>query len=103
MKREQIINIDNAKTSKCPRYDLIPREALDALAARFELGARKYGTDNWTGGGKQFMVDRLNHIIRHAKILIDKIEGRFDGNDDDAAAIACNATIVWELVRREKR
>lgn len=33
-----------------PRYDLIPPEALDALATHFQVGARKYAERNWERG-----------------------------------------------------
>lgn len=34
------------------RYDLIPPEALDALAELYSLGAKKYGDRNWEEGFK---------------------------------------------------
>jgi hypothetical protein len=33
-----------------PRYDLMPPEALDALAAHFAAGAKKYSERNWERG-----------------------------------------------------
>lgn len=33
-----------------PRYDLIPPEALEALAQLFAMGAEKYGDRNWEAG-----------------------------------------------------
>lgn len=33
-----------------PRYDLIPPEFMDALAAHFEIGSRKYSDRNWERG-----------------------------------------------------
>lgn len=35
-----------------PRYDLLPPEAMDALAELYGLGAKKYGDRNWEEGFK---------------------------------------------------
>ena len=32
------------------RYDLLPKEAIHALALRFEFGAKQHGDDNWKKG-----------------------------------------------------
>lgn len=47
-----------------PRYDLIPADALDELAALYALGAAKYGERNWEKGiafGRIFGA-----LMRHA-------------------------------------
>lgn len=46
------------------RYDLIPPEALDAVAGVFSIGATKYGARNWEKGmswGRVFAA-----MMRHA-------------------------------------
>lgn len=50
-----------------PRYDLIPTEALAALARRFGYGAVKHGENNWRNGvnDQEFHRDRVNHAIEH--------------------------------------
>ena len=60
------------RSSKMPRYDLIPKIALDRLAQRFtgdiinnipSGGALKYGEGNWEKGLPT--SDVINHIINH--------------------------------------
>lgn len=72
------------------RYDLIPREAVDALARRLELGADKHGPENWKTGGEQFRQATINHLFNH---LLDYIE---NGNTSDANtdAIIANAAFL---------
>lgn len=98
-------------SGKKPRYDLIPIEALMRIARRFELGALKYGENNWQKGvhDKAFILDRINHAIEHLMILKDFISSDVDMGrdvaDDDAAAVVLNAIFVMEYQRaaREKR
>lgn len=92
----------NTGSSSCPELGQIPYHALERLAGRYELGAKKYGQDNWRGGltDKNYVIHRLEHCIRHAYSLINKLRNGVDNNsvDDDAAAImwagafACEAT-----------
>jgi hypothetical protein len=91
-----------AKSSgRKPRYDLIPAHALERIARRFELGAEKYGVNNWKKGAddKDFILDRINHAIEHLLIMKDRIhddEGYGSAVDDDAAAVCLNAIFVME-------
>jgi hypothetical protein len=50
------------RSSKRPRFDLIPREALLGLARRLEYGAAKYGEYNWQKGAfdADFRRDTVN-------------------------------------------
>ena len=72
------------------RYDLIPKEAVDALARRLALGARNHGENNWRVGGREFRKATLNHLMKH---LLKYME---NGNTDDANtdAIICNAAFL---------
>jgi hypothetical protein len=72
------------------RYDLIPKEAMDAIARRLALGAAKHGENNWRSGGPEFRKATINHLIRH---LLNYKES---GNADDANtdAIICNAAFL---------
>lgn len=47
-----------------PRYDLIPPEALEALAAHYERGARKYAERNWERGMNWCRC--FGSLMRHA-------------------------------------
>lgn len=86
-----------------PRYDLIPLWALARIARRFELGAGKYGEDNWQRGvaDKPFIVDRINHAIEHLYLLRELVKNDQWADDDDAAAVILNSIFVmgWQ---REK-
>jgi hypothetical protein len=72
------------------RYDLIPKEAIDALARRLALGARNHGENNWRVGGPEFRKATINHLMKHLLNYID------NGNTDDANtdAIICNAAFL---------
>lgn len=92
-----------------PRYDLIPTYALERIAHRFELGAAKYGVDNWKKGARddEFILDRINHAIEHLMTLKDLIhsdvEIAWEAHDDDAAAVILNAIFVMEYQRAASR
>jgi hypothetical protein len=72
------------------RYDLIPKEAIDALARRLAVGAVRHGENNWRRGGAEFRKATINHLMKH---LLNYIE---HGNEDDANtdAIICNAAFL---------
>lgn len=61
-------NFDNTEGAKFdggkPRYDLIPPEALDALAQLYGIGAAKYADRNWEKGIKYSRV--FAAMMRHA-------------------------------------
>lgn len=79
------------------RYDLIPREAIDAMARRLELGAGIHGENNWKSGGEEFRVATINHLINH---LLDYME---NGNKNDANtdAIIANAAFLCFYEKRD--
>lgn len=54
------------------RYDLIPRLFLERVAARFELGTKKYPPFNYSHGlsDKAYIIDRLNHLQEHVQALL---------------------------------
>src|SRR5688572_28092504 len=39
-----------SSSGRKPRYDLIPLWALERIAKRFQIGAEKYGENNWQKG-----------------------------------------------------
>jgi hypothetical protein len=91
IKRVSTTKPEKAKSSKVPRLDLIPREALLRLAKRFELGLEHYGKDNWRNGlaDHEYILERIAHIQNHCAILVEKLEGRIppDGDDDVGAIL----------------
>jgi hypothetical protein len=84
-----------AASTKVPRLDLIPYEALCRLAERFELGLERHKEKSWNARqnqqaleDKEWVIARAVHTIHHALKYIEKMEGRLpDDGDDDAAAI----------------
>jgi hypothetical protein len=91
-------------SSKIPPLHLIPTEALVRTATRFELGIERKGEDKaWNACSanqscltdKQFVLNRLGHVILHAMSLRDKIlRGAPMEGDDDAGAIAWSGAFL---------
>lgn len=84
--------ITNAKGAKQTdlkaRFDLLPARAVEEVARVLQLGATKYGEDNWRG----LSVDEIhNHTIYHAV--------RFNRSRDleDLANTACRALMALEI------
>ena len=94
-----------ALTSRAPRFDLLPRRALERVAMRFEKGLPRYGKDNWRKGlsDPEYVTDRIAHLIAHCYRLLDKIEGRLVDDEDDAGAIAWGGLFVCEAVDEQGR
>jgi hypothetical protein len=80
----------STRTKLDVRYELIPKEAIDALARRLTLGAAKHGDHNWKGGGEEFRKATINHLMKH---LLEYMES---GNLKDANtdALICNAAFL---------
>ncbi len=87
-----------AKTSACPRLDLIPYESLLRQAARFEVGLSRYGKGNWRKGlaDNDYVAERIAHLINHAARFLAKMEGRMpeDGEDDAGAILWAGAFLA---------
>ena len=87
-----------------PRHDLIPLEFLDELAEIFEEGRKPrpglpdgYG-DSWKRGGREFLLDCLNHASNH---LHKYMNG--DYSENQLAKVAWNVLAVRWHDLREKR
>jgi hypothetical protein len=72
------------------RYELIPKEALDALARRLALGAERHGENNWKKGGAEFKKATIRHLLKH---IYDYLE-QGNANDANTDAIICNAAFL---------
>ena len=72
------------------RYDLIPKEAIDAIARRLALGAERHGEYNWMAGGDNFRKACINHLMKH---LLDYIWNG-DQGEANTDAIICNAAML---------
>lgn len=81
------------------RYDLIPKEALDALGRRLALGASIHGENNWRNGEEEFRRATINHLMKH---LLDYIEAG-NLNDSNTDAIICNAAFLCYFEARSPR
>lgn len=87
---DTVTHSSGAKTSSCPRLDLIPYEAQLRLAARFEVGETRYGRDNWRKGLRddEYVAERIAHLMNHAARILAKMRGQIpDDGEDDAGAI----------------
>ena len=69
------------------RYDLLPVEAIQALARRFEYGAKLHGANNWRLG---IPNDSLyDSALRH---LFQAMDGQCD--EDHLAACLWNVSVL---------
>jgi hypothetical protein len=75
------------------RFDLLPIEAIEALAVWMEDGAKKYGDRNWEDGLS--VKDSINRMVRHA---IKAANGWTD--EDHLAAVMCNAAFAITTMKR---
>ena len=83
-----------SKRQPAPRFDLIPTQPLERLAARYALGAEIYGVGAWKTGLDE--RDIVNHAIAHLLAHRDRLDGAPETGDDDAAAVAwAGLTLMW--------
>lgn len=78
-----------SRSHHAPRYELIPKAAIDRLTKRLELGAEIHGANNWKQGGPEFIMQCKRHLAEH---LFNFLAG--DESDDHLGAILCNAAFV---------
>ena len=78
-----------SRSHEAPRYELIPKAAIDRLAQRLTLGAGIHGDHNWKGGGPKFIEQTKRHLMEH---FLNYLEGATD--DDHLAAVICNAAFL---------
>ena len=81
-----------------PRFDLIPVELLERIAARFAHGAKKYGENNWKlaeGSEKDiFKQASFRHLFQWANDVKD--------GEDHAAALLTDV-IMYEWLKNNKK
>lgn len=96
MTEKAIFTSGATSSTEKPRYDLIPKTALQRLAERFGYGAKKHGDHNYKQGVNDpaFIRDRINHLIEHA---VNYANG--DRSTDHLGAVLCNAAMLAELER----
>ena len=90
-------------STRAPAFQLIPTEALLRLIARFELGRERKKEKAWNARSenqevlldREFAIERIDHLMRHALTLRDKIQrGAPMEGDDDAAAISWSGAFL---------
>jgi hypothetical protein len=74
------------------RFDLVPYEAILALARRFEMGAVQFGENNWLKG--QPLSRLLSSMRRHAHQI------NYDFSEDHLGAVLWNAAAFVTMVSR---
>jgi hypothetical protein len=96
-KQEQINNVmpegQGHRDANRPRYDLIPLLWKQMLAEIFEEGLPKYG-DAWKLGGKDFLLDCLNHAEHHLSLFFDN-----DYSEKQLEKVAWNCLAVAHHLR----
>lgn len=73
-----------------PIHEYVPQCAIDAIARRFAMGAKKHGEWSWKHQDKEFYRDRAVHAIKH-------IENWLAGDEtdpDNLAGAICDIAIV---------
>lgn len=90
-------------SSQCPPYETIPAEALDALALRIARGMRNKGKACWNGISenretaltKEFVLNRLGHLLKHTMLAIDRVNGRIPNDPEETADGGDAGAILW--------
>jgi hypothetical protein len=95
-----------AKSSEhLPTLHLIPWHVFqERLAARYALGAEKYGVGNWEKGltDRAFILDRANHTIVHLHEYVENIRDGITSSDDHLAAVIWGAICLMAAEEQVK-
>lgn len=90
-----VVSENGAKQSSSPyRMDLVPPQALLAVAGVLAEGAKKYGENNWHGLP---VTDHLNHALVHAYAYLAG-----DTQDDHLEHFACRAFFALERMYMDR-
>jgi hypothetical protein len=100
------------KSTKIPRFELIPKSSLEALALIFEKGIERKGDGAWNAltlsreealKTKEFVIERLSHVIKHSYDAIRKVmDGTEWEGEEDAGAIMFGGAVLAEYKRFRK-
>jgi hypothetical protein len=107
---QEKVDFGTAVSSKIPRLELIPKEALISLAGRFELGIERHPEKHWNALStnrysaltREFLLARMAHVVHHAYDAIYKIKNDSTYSEEDdagailfgGAALACYTEIM---------
>lgn len=88
------------RSSKVPRYDLIPKEGVRRLALRYQMGLEKYTRDNWRKGlhDAEYIDQVKCHIVDH---LFNYLEVGCIC-DDELAAVVWGCFFLMEAEKYDK-
>ena len=78
--------------SKATDFTLVPTEAIEAIARRFQYGI-DHGRENWKIGKNDpdYIKERLNHAQKHLLKILTK-----EATSEDLDAVMCNlAMVCW--------
>lgn len=106
------LEFSGIKSTKIPRFELIPKSSLEALALIFERGIERKGDGAWNALApsreealktKEFVIERLSHVIKHSYDAIRKVmdETELEG-EEDAGAIMFGGAVLAEYKRFRK-
>lgn len=92
VKQEYATGATRSDSTGRGRFDLIPYEAMLALAKRYEMGAQVFGDRNWEKG--QPLSRLLSSMRRHA------MQVNYDFSEDHVGAVLWNAAAFVTMVER---
>ena len=78
-----------------PRYDLIPWECMDDVAAVLTYGAQKYEPDNWkrvSNSKSRYIAAAFRHLASRAR---GEIYDKETGLPHTSHCIACLLFLMW--------
>lgn len=98
----EVLSIGTAASTKIPRYELIPKPALAALASRFEVGVERHKEKAWnslspnfdTALTREWVIARLAHAVDHAYNALAKLHSGVEDGEDDAGAIMFAGSVL---------
>lgn len=101
-KSVEVLSIGTAASTKIPRYELIPKPALAALASRFEVGVERHKEKAWnslspnfdTALTREWVIARLAHAVDHAYNALAKLHSGVEDGEDDAGAIMFAGSVL---------
>ena len=90
---------DSSRSESKPMYELVPMEAVDAIAERMGMGFQIHGRENWKGGGPEFFAETKRHLVAH---LLNYLRG--DDAEDHLSAVITNAAMLcwWERTAKAR-
>lgn len=90
-----------ARTSPVRPYHLVPAALFEMVADRCEVGAQRYGPDQWRAGltDPAWLCNRADHAVAHLLNYIHGIDNGEDGPEDNLAAVGWAVAVLLEAER----